>query len=250
MAQTRKSTKKASAKTKSSTAKKTSTVKAGPTASASAAAQQGNQNASGTRPDQIAPKPAVVEHPDLVLARGLAEIIASYDLDELVYDTGELTLSLKRASMRTVAAPAPAPDIPSMPMTAPMPMPMPALAPVSDAARSQFAVSQTSPFANLTPEPAATPSYRERSHQETPEGDYHIITSPFVGTFYRRPSPDADVYVTLGSRVAKGQVMCIIEAMKLMNEIESDAGGTVADILVEDAQSVEYGQALFKILIA
>jgi acetyl-CoA carboxylase biotin carboxyl carrier protein len=73
------------------------------------------------------------------------------------------------------------------------------------------------------------------------------VTSPFVGTFYGRPNPDSPPYVTLGARVERGQVLCIVEAMKLMNEIEADAAGTIAEILVKDAQPVEYGQPLFKI---
>jgi acetyl-CoA carboxylase biotin carboxyl carrier protein len=74
-----------------------------------------------------------------------------------------------------------------------------------------------------------------------------VVTSPFVGTFYRRPNPDADTYVEVGGRVEKGQVLCIIEAMKLMNEIEADVSGTVVAVLAADSEPVEYGQPLFKI---
>jgi acetyl-CoA carboxylase biotin carboxyl carrier protein len=73
------------------------------------------------------------------------------------------------------------------------------------------------------------------------------VTSPFVGTFYRKPNPDSPVYVSMGDKVDKGQVLCIVEAMKLMNEIEADVAGTITAILVEDGQAVEYGQPLFKI---
>lgn len=73
------------------------------------------------------------------------------------------------------------------------------------------------------------------------------ITSPIVGTFYRSPSPDADPYVEEGDFVKKGQVLCIVEAMKLMNEIESDVAGVVKAILVENGQPVEYGEPLFVI---
>ncbi len=73
------------------------------------------------------------------------------------------------------------------------------------------------------------------------------ITSPIVGTFYRSPSPDADPYVEEGDYVKKGQVLCIVEAMKLMNEIESEMDGRVTKILVESTKPVEYGQALFLI---
>jgi acetyl-CoA carboxylase biotin carboxyl carrier protein len=76
-----------------------------------------------------------------------------------------------------------------------------------------------------------------------PQG--HIVTSPMVGTFYRAPSPGADPFVQVGDSVKEGQTICIIEAMKLLNEIESDKSGVVKEILVENGQAVEYGQPLF-----
>jgi acetyl-CoA carboxylase biotin carboxyl carrier protein len=75
----------------------------------------------------------------------------------------------------------------------------------------------------------------------------HIVKSPIVGTFYASPSPDADAFVKVGDTVKKGQVLCIVEAMKLMNEIESDAAGEVVKVFVESGQPVEYGQSLFAI---
>jgi acetyl-CoA carboxylase biotin carboxyl carrier protein len=75
----------------------------------------------------------------------------------------------------------------------------------------------------------------------------HVLTSPIVGTFYRSPSPDAPQFVEVGSRVKKGQVLCIIEAMKLMNEIESDVDGVIATIYPQNAQAVEFGEPLFNI---
>ena len=75
----------------------------------------------------------------------------------------------------------------------------------------------------------------------------HTLKSPMVGTFYRAPSPGAPAFVEVGQSVTKGQTLCIIEAMKLLNEIESDASGTVKAILVENGQPVEYGQPLFLI---
>ncbi|HQM75384.1 MAG TPA: acetyl-CoA carboxylase biotin carboxyl carrier protein, partial [Candidatus Saccharicenans sp.] len=75
----------------------------------------------------------------------------------------------------------------------------------------------------------------------------HYITSPMVGTFYRAPSPTSAPFVEIGDTVKKGQTLCIIEAMKLMNEIESDVSGVVTDILVENGKPVEYGQRLFVI---
>ncbi len=75
----------------------------------------------------------------------------------------------------------------------------------------------------------------------------NVVTSPMVGTFYAKPSPDSDNYVTLGQKVKKGDVLCIVEAMKLMNEIESEFDGEVVEILVKDEQPVEYGMPLFVI---
>jgi acetyl-CoA carboxylase biotin carboxyl carrier protein len=79
------------------------------------------------------------------------------------------------------------------------------------------------------------------------EADLHLIKSPIVGTFYAAPGPNADPFVTVGAKVEPGQALCIIEAMKLMNEIESDVAGEVVRILVENAEPVEYGQPLFGI---
>ncbi len=73
------------------------------------------------------------------------------------------------------------------------------------------------------------------------------VSSPFVGTFYRAPAPEAENFVEVGAQVKKGQALCIIEAMKLMNEIEAEFSGTVVEILVENGKSVEFGQKLFKI---
>ena len=74
-----------------------------------------------------------------------------------------------------------------------------------------------------------------------------FITSPFVGTFYRAPSPEAPVFVDVGQAVRKGQVVCIVEAMKLMNEIEAEVDGKIEEILVQNGEHVEYGQHLFRL---
>ncbi|ABC37969.1 acetyl-CoA carboxylase biotin carboxyl carrier protein [Burkholderia thailandensis] len=87
--------------------------------------------------------------------------------------------------------------------------------------------------------PAAAPA------AAAPQG--HVVTSPMVGTFYRAPSPGADPFVQVGDTVKEGQTLCIIEAMKLLNEIESDKAGVIKEILVENGQAVEYGQPLFVI---
>ena len=80
-----------------------------------------------------------------------------------------------------------------------------------------------------------------------PPHDAHVLTSPIVGTFYSSPSPDSAPFVAVGDRVRKGQVVCIVEAMKLMNEIESDVEGVIAEVFPSNAQPVEFGEPLFSI---
>jgi oxaloacetate decarboxylase (Na+ extruding) subunit alpha len=93
--------------------------------------------------------------------------------------------------------------------------------------------SQVQPLAPATP--------------PTKDDGLHKFPSPMVGTFYRKPSPDDASFVEVGDIVKKGDVLCIVEAMKVMNEIQSDVAGEIVDVLVEDAHSIEYGQTLFKI---
>lgn len=116
---------------------------------------------------------------------------------------------------------------PNVPAVAAAPVvtlaPAPAIAPAPAVA--------SAPAPALTPEPAAG----------------EIVKSPMVGTFYRSPSPDAKPFVEIGQTVKPGDTLCIIEAMKLLNEIEAEVGGTIREILVENGQAVEYGQALFVI---
>jgi acetyl-CoA carboxylase biotin carboxyl carrier protein len=95
------------------------------------------------------------------------------------------------------------------------------------------------------PPPSAAPQAAASSAPAASEGKQaHQICSPIVGTFYRAPAPDADSFVQVGSRITAGATLCIVEAMKLMNEIESDVSGTVVKILVENGQPVEYNQPL------
>jgi acetyl-CoA carboxylase biotin carboxyl carrier protein len=94
-----------------------------------------------------------------------------------------------------------------------------------------------------TPSPAAAPP----PPAAEPESDLHIVKSPIVGTYYGSPSPGAAPFVNPGDRVEKGQVICIVEAMKLMNEIEADASGEIVRCLVTNGQPIEYGQPLFSI---
>jgi acetyl-CoA carboxylase biotin carboxyl carrier protein len=107
----------------------------------------------------------------------------------------------------------------------------------------------TAAAAPIAPLPAAAPAVGQPAAAPAPEPatDAHLVRSPIVGTFYASPSPDAEPFVRVGDHVRKGQVLCIVEAMKLMNEIESDADGTVAQVLVRNAQPIEYGEPLFAI---
>jgi len=99
------------------------------------------------------------------------------------------------------------------------------------------------PTAALLPAPAVAPAAAAAEPEPGQEG--HLVKVPMVGTFYRSPSPDAKPFVEVGQAVKEGDTICIIEAMKLMNEIEADASGVVKAILVENGQPVEYGQPLF-----
>lgn len=92
-----------------------------------------------------------------------------------------------------------------------------------------------------------SPSQAKPEDSVPKEDNLHVIKSPIVGTFYRSPAPDADPYVQLGDTVNSGTVLCIVEAMKLMNEIECDISGKVVQMLVDDGTPVEYNQPLFKI---
>jgi acetyl-CoA carboxylase biotin carboxyl carrier protein len=109
------------------------------------------------------------------------------------------------------------------------------------AAAAPPAMSAAEPPRAAPPAAAAAPAAAEPAAGQ--EG--HVVKAPMVGTFYRTPSPDAKAFVEVGQTVKEGQTICIIEAMKLMNEIETDASGVVKAILVENGQPVEYGQPLF-----
>ncbi|MCX7904027.1 MAG: acetyl-CoA carboxylase biotin carboxyl carrier protein [Caloramator sp.] len=89
----------------------------------------------------------------------------------------------------------------------------------------------------------------ENKEGQTKEENLHVIKAPLVGTFYRSPGPNLKPYVEVGTKVKKGDTLCIIEAMKIMNEIQSDVDGEIVEILVENETMVEYGQVLFKIRV-
>lgn len=113
---------------------------------------------------------------------------------------------------------------------------------VSRVAQATGAPIYTAPSA---PAPSSTVSVETEEKEE--KGNLHYVTAPMVGTFYASPAPDAAPYVKVGDVVKKGQTLCIIEAMKVMNEIKSDVSGKIVEILVENAAPVEFGQELFAI---
>ena len=106
---------------------------------------------------------------------------------------------------------------------------------------------QSNDTSAATTETAAVSAAASAPQSAPPEEAFHLVTSPIVGTFYDSPAPTSEPFVKIGDTIAVGQTLCVIEAMKLMNEIQSDASGTLATILVESGKPVEYGQPLFGI---
>ncbi|MFN7930434.1 MAG: acetyl-CoA carboxylase biotin carboxyl carrier protein [Blastocatellia bacterium] len=155
----------------------------------------------------------------------LIAFIAEKDFDEIELERGDFRLSLRKGGNRLSTETPVQVTLPSLPpmMAAPVVAPAPVAAP---------------PPAPVAGAPAPTP-----------EENLHIIPSPIVGTFYRSSSPTAEPFVKPGDQITANQTLCIIEAMKLMNEIQSDVSGTVAKVLVENGQPVEYGQPLFGIKV-
>ncbi len=154
----------------------------------------------------------------------LVEFLIEKDVTEFELERGDVKIRMKRAGLAGAAAP--------LSVTyAPMPAPPPTLA---------FAAGAPAP---APPPPAAAPAVAA----EADTAGQHIVRSPIVGTFYEAPTPGAPPFVKPGDNVQTGQVLCIIEAMKLMNEIEAEASGTIVRRYVENAQPVEYGQPLFAI---
>ena len=149
--------------------------------------------------------------------KSIVEMMSEHDLTEFKIESEEMKLCLKRGSAKEIAAPVMAQAI----------IPQAGIAPVAAAPASAPAVA--APAA-----PAAS-------------GAVQTINSPIVGTFYRASSPDADAFVNVGSRVDAETVVCIVEAMKTMNEIKAEKSGIIKEILVENGQPVEYDQPLFVI---
>ena len=157
---------------------------------------------------------------DVEALEQIVKIVEASEISRLVWQNGDEKLVIRRGS-------------PGGPAVAHAP------AAVLHAAPPPPVASPEPPRPSIANRPTAPAAPAEKKG--------HVITSPFVGTFYRSPSPDQPPYAEIGASVRKGQTLCIIEAMKLMNEIESEVSGKVAEILVENAQPVEFGQALFRI---
>jgi acetyl-CoA carboxylase biotin carboxyl carrier protein len=155
---------------------------------------------------------------DLKLVKSLIQMIAESDVNEVAIQEGEFKIRIKKSADAVLPSATSVYHVPPAPAQS-----APASAPIAP------------PSAASTPAPAvANPKH-------------HVIKSPMVGTFYRAPSPEAKKFVEVGDFVQKGTPLCIIEAMKIMNEIESDVSGKVIQILVNNASPVEFDQPLFVI---
>jgi len=175
--------------------------------------------AAGKRP-RAAQKPAASVNMDEL--RELIGLLRDNGLAELELENEGFRVRLRRESERAESSHASAPHHDPAPAQTPAPAPAPAASgPAHPGTQASTAAAQ--------------------------DQDLHIIQSPIVGTFYRSPSPTADAFVKIGSNVEPETVVCIIEAMKLMNEIQAEASGEVVKIYVENGQPVEYGQPLFGI---
>ncbi|MFN3839632.1 MAG: acetyl-CoA carboxylase biotin carboxyl carrier protein [Cyclobacteriaceae bacterium] len=152
--------------------------------------------------------------------RDLIDFISKSGLNEVNIETSELKLHVKREPDQKVLKSA-APLVTTAPVAAPLPAP-------------------------AVPQPAAAPAPKPAPVAEPASGKKTVeIKSPMIGTFYRSANPDSPPFISVGDKVSKGQTVCIIEAMKLFNEIESEVSGTVVKVMVENATPVEYDQVLF-----
>ena len=156
----------------------------------------------------------------------LIEFIKGHDLSEFELEQDGVKIRIKSGSNHN--------HMVAMPH-------LPAAMPVMTVAPGVLA-SPVSPTAPASPASAASPA-----SPEAEGGELAIVKSPIVGTFYKSPSPTSEAFASVGDFVEKGTVVCIIEAMKLMNEIESDVAGEIVSVLVENGQPVEYGEKLFAI---
>jgi acetyl-CoA carboxylase biotin carboxyl carrier protein len=176
------------------------------------------------------PDPSMI---DLRYVKKLIELLdgSSVDSIEISSDKGmKIRLSKSPSQRGTVQVAAP--------------VPMPLLAAGGGGGGGGMAPARLTPSEGVVALPESAPS---DGKAESAKSKWIEIKSPMVGTFYSAPEPGAKAYVTEGQRIQRGQMVCIIEAMKIMNEIESEFAGVVKEVLVQDAHPVEYGQVLFRI---
>lgn len=176
---------------------------------------------------------------DLAQIKELLKIVAESGVAEVEIEEDEFKLVVRKNPPSVTLQP---PMFPQYAMSyPPSGFPAQAQAPAQQPAPAP-STNQNPPAAEPAPEPEAAPT--EAKEERRAENEV-VVKAPIVGTFYRAPAPDEDPFVDVGDEVGQGDVLCIIEAMKLMNEIECEVRGTVKKILAEDAQPVEYDQPLF-----
>jgi acetyl-CoA carboxylase biotin carboxyl carrier protein len=170
--------------------------------------------------------------------RELTDLFTAHGLTDFEFENADIRIRLSR-SPAPLATAAPIAVVPAAVG------PLAAMQTASEAgAQAAGGATQAVP-AQASASEGATPSAGAATAEESPEEELHLITSPIVGTFYRSPAPTAEPFIKVGSHVEPDAVVCIIEAMKLMNEVVAETTGTVAKIYVENGQPVEYGQPLF-----
>ena len=170
----------------------------------------------------------------------LIQAVSDHGLTSFVYEEGDQKLILKKKKKKNVAQAPVAPVVISQPAT-------PVVSPVAVAVPTAAAETGLLGTVQKADEEKAEAADKEEKKEKLDIGSDKVVVSPLVGTFYKAPAPDAEPFVRVGDVVKKGQVLGIIEAMKLMNEIESEYDGIVEAVLVENENVVEYGQPLFRI---
>jgi acetyl-CoA carboxylase biotin carboxyl carrier protein len=180
------------------------------------------KKAPAAQPKPAAPRPAprAAQEVGLEEIKALIALVAKEPFQEFEFEAGSMKFRIRKDSLHApaqVVYAAPAPAL-AAPLPAAMPAPLPAAMPAAPAAPAE-------------------------------EAGLHYITSPIVGTFYRASNPNSAPFVAVGDSVRPGQTLCIVEAMKLMNEIECDVAGEIVKVLAENGQPVEYGERLFAVRV-
>lgn len=181
----------------------------------------------------------------------LVEAVSKSELTELKYEKDDEKLCLKKQNgevkIQQVLPQAPVPAHVCVPGVVPQPGMQPVVPGVHPAAPGETIVPGTAPAADVNLENAAAGANTAEAAGQAAKLTGKVVKSPLVGTFYAAPAEDAAPYVKVADTVKEGQILAIVEAMKLMNEIESEYSGTISEILVENGEAVEYGQPLFVI---